>query len=145
MSRETIHSHLEVLITLRYLYVYKPLLESRRRKKKKEREVKSTLPLYGTSGFFRVASKTSSLARAPLRVASARKLPGAGEYQGERRKFIKYLKVRKCLLSPEAINFHLHFIFVSPCSFVSPRSAPLLQNERERKVKRRDERGKTVR
>lgn len=30
-----------------------------------------------------------------------------------RRKFIKYLKVRKRLLSPAAINFHLHFIFVS--------------------------------
>lgn len=30
-----------------------------------------------------------------------------------RRKFIKYLKVRKRLLSPGAINFHLHFIFVS--------------------------------
>lgn len=30
-----------------------------------------------------------------------------------RRKFIKYLKVRKRLLSPVAINFHLHFIFVS--------------------------------
>ena len=39
-----------------------------------------------------------------------------------RRKFIKYLKVRKRLLSPGAINFHLHFIFVSPCSFVSSRS-----------------------
>lgn len=30
-----------------------------------------------------------------------------------RRKFIKYLKVQKRLLSPTAINFHLHFIFVS--------------------------------
>lgn len=41
-----------------------------------------------------------------------------GEVRGgrearRRRKFIKYLKVRKRLLSPAAINFHLHFIFVS--------------------------------
>lgn len=35
------------------------------------------------------------------------------EGEARRRKFIKYLKVRKRLLSPAAINFHLHFIFVS--------------------------------
>lgn len=35
------------------------------------------------------------------------------EEDERRRKFIKYLKVRKRLLSPGAINFHLHFIFVS--------------------------------
>ena len=36
-----------------------------------------------------------------------------GREARRRRKFIKYLKVRKRLLSPAAINFHLHFIFVS--------------------------------
>lgn len=36
-----------------------------------------------------------------------------GGKEARRRKFIKYLKVRKRLLSPVAINFHLHFIFVS--------------------------------
>lgn len=36
-----------------------------------------------------------------------------GGREARRRKFIKYLKVRKRLLSPAAINFHLHFIFVS--------------------------------
>ena len=41
-------------------------------------------------------------------------LGAKGEREARRRrKFIKYLKVRKRLLSPAAINFHLHFIFVS--------------------------------
>lgn len=134
------------------MYISRAPLESSggRRKKKRREEVKSTLSLYGTSGFFRVAPATSSLA-APLhpsawhrRASSA--APGSRrECRGERRKFIKYLKVRKRLLSPGAINFHLHFIFVSLCSFVSPRSAPTLRNERRRKVKRRDERRKTER
>lgn len=42
----------------------------------------------------------------------SRAIPGNHRAR-RRRKFIKYLKVRKRLLSPGAINFHLHFIFVS--------------------------------
>lgn len=49
-------------------------------------------------------------------------------------KFIKNLKVRKRLLSPGAINFHLHFIFVS---FVPPGGRP----GRKREKRRRDRNG----
>lgn len=63
-----------------------------------------------------------------------------------RRKFIKYLKVRKRLLSPAAINFHLHFIFVSFVTLARERSGA--RNERwagMEKKKLPQEDGKDVR
>jgi len=67
---------------------------------------------------------------------------GEGERkEGEarrRRKFIKYLKVRKRLLSPAAINFHLHFIFVS---FVTLENEAMYERweGRKRNSKKREE------
>lgn len=118
-TREAIHSHLEVLITLRYLYVYKLLStgssssSSKRAKKSRHRDDggidAASLSYGGASAFFRSPSPSSS----PIGALP----PLLGTAGTRRRKFIKYLKVRKRLLSPGAINFHLHFIFVSqPCS-----------------------------
>ena len=62
-----------------------------------------------------------------------------GSPRRRRRKFIKYLKVRKRLLSPGAINFHLHFIFVSFVrSFIR---FQLLVPVTERDAKQVDEKG----
>lgn len=89
--------------------MYKSLLESRRRKKE---EVKSTLPLYGTSGFFRVAS-TSSLALHPLCVASARghAAPGSRRVPKRKKKVYKIFKSTETSSIARGDKFPLTFYF----------------------------------
>lgn len=95
-TREAIHSHLEVLITLRYKV---PALPERAKVQEKRRKRRR-----------RVGRKNKKWNRRELKFF-------LDPSSCAERKFIKYLKVRKRLLSPGAINFHLHFIFVSPrCS-----------------------------
>lgn len=112
----------------------------------KKEEVKLTLSLYGTSDFFRVASTTSSLALHPSawhRLASS-VTPGSRRVLRRKKKVYKIFKSTETSPIARGDKFPLTFYFRFAV-FVSPRSAPPLQKERRRKVKRRDERRKTER